>query len=169
MQSPAKYKAVVFCSGKPRSFIVGADLHAIQDLQTAEALVGCRAVANHAIAGRPRRCWSCTRYLTRLRRSPCRPVTQASSFAHLTSAVAVVNGAALGGGLELALACDVRVGDRVHAHVGLPEVTIGVIPAGGGCTRLPRLVGLSAALQLILSGARADARPYVANDWQARC
>ena len=73
--------------------------------------------------------------------------------------VAALNGPALGGGLELALACDYRVaGDAPELVVGQPEVNLGLLPAGGGTQRLPRLIGLEPALDLILSGRRLNAR-----------
>ncbi len=65
--------------------------------------------------------------------------------------IAAVNGYALGGGLELALACDFRVCAE-DAHFGLPEVLLGVIPGGGGTQRLPRLIGSSRAKELIFTG-----------------
>ena len=58
--------------------------------------------------------------------------------------LAALNGAALGGGLELALACDLRVAAQ-HAEVGLPEVGLGIIPGGGGTARLPRAIGVARA------------------------
>lgn len=67
--------------------------------------------------------------------------------------VAALDGFALGGGLELALACDVRIATP-HVQVGLPEVTLGMVPGAGGTQRLPRLTGRAAALSLILSGRR---------------
>ncbi|HUG60611.1 MAG TPA: 3-hydroxyacyl-CoA dehydrogenase NAD-binding domain-containing protein [Methylomirabilota bacterium] len=69
--------------------------------------------------------------------------------------VCVVHGTALGGGLELALACHYRVIEP-GASVGLPETTLGVIPGAGGTQRLPRLTGLAAALDLIITGRRAS-------------
>lgn len=65
--------------------------------------------------------------------------------------LAAINGFALGGGLELALACDCRFASK-NAKLGLPEVSLGIIPGYGGTQRLPRLVGTGAALQLILTG-----------------
>jgi enoyl-CoA hydratase len=70
--------------------------------------------------------------------------------------IAMINGAALGGGCELALACDVRVAAR-SARLGQPEVRLGLIPGGGGTQRLPRLVGAGRALRLILTGDLIDA------------
>jgi enoyl-CoA hydratase/carnithine racemase len=71
--------------------------------------------------------------------------------------IAAIRGYAFGGGLELALACDIRVaGD--DARLGLTEVDLAIIPGGGGTQRLPRLVGRGKALEMILTGARLDAR-----------
>lgn len=70
--------------------------------------------------------------------------------------VAAIHGYALGGGLELALACDLRVASE-DAQLGLPEVGLGVIPGFGGTQRLPRLVGEARAKELILTGERIPA------------
>lgn len=71
--------------------------------------------------------------------------------------IAAVNGFALGGGLELALACSIRVcSDK--AQFGAPEVKLGIIPGDGGTQRLPRLVGLGRALEMILTGDFIDAQ-----------
>ena len=71
--------------------------------------------------------------------------------------IAAIRGYALGGGLELALACDIRLASE-DAQLGLTEVNLAIIPGGGGTQRLPRLVGRGRALEMILTGARIDAR-----------
>ena len=70
--------------------------------------------------------------------------------------IAAVNGFALGGGCELALACHMRFASE-NAKLGLPEVGLGIIPGYGGTQRLPRLIGLGRALELICSGRMIDA------------
>jgi len=70
--------------------------------------------------------------------------------------VAAIRGLALGGGLELALACDVRIAST-DAKFGFPEVRLGMIPARGGTQRLPRIVGRAAALEMIITGDEIDA------------
>jgi enoyl-CoA hydratase len=71
--------------------------------------------------------------------------------------VAAINGFALGGGCETAMACTIRVATE-NAKFGQPEVKLGVLPGGGGTQRLPRLVGKGRALQLILSGEMISAQ-----------
>src|SRR3989454_9559644 len=71
--------------------------------------------------------------------------------------VAAIRGYALGGGLELALACDLRVASE-DAQLGLTEINLAIIPGGGGTQRLPRRLGRGKALEMILTGARIDAR-----------
>ena len=70
--------------------------------------------------------------------------------------IAAINGFALGGGLELALACDIRIA-AANATLGLTEINLAIIPGGGGTQRLPRLIGRGKALEMILTGARIPA------------
>jgi len=70
--------------------------------------------------------------------------------------IAAINGFCLGGGMELSLSCDIRISSTA-AKFGQPEVNLGIIPGGGGTQRLPRVVGVGAALRLILTGDMIDA------------
>ncbi|MER6687746.1 enoyl-CoA hydratase/isomerase family protein [Streptomyces minutiscleroticus] len=121
-------RAVVLTSTHERAFCVGADLKERNSLTDAE-LVRQRPTARAAYTG-----------VLEL------PVPT----------VAAVHGFALGGGFELALSCDLIVADRT-AVVGLPEVSVGVIPGGGGTQLLPRRVGAARAAELIFSARRVEA------------
>lgn len=85
---------------------------------------------------------------------------QLSLFSYIpkmqTPVIAAINGFALGGGLELAMSCHMRIASE-NAIMGLPEVGLGVIPGYGGTQRLPRLVGQSIAMEMILSAKKIDA------------
>ena len=89
-------------------------------------------------AGSGRACWTCIENLGK-------PV------------IAAINGFALGGGCETAMACTMRIAAE-HARFGQPEVKLGLLPGGGGTQRLPRLVGKGRALQLILTGETISAQ-----------
>ena len=71
--------------------------------------------------------------------------------------IACINGYCLGGGLEIALACDFRVASE-DSRLGLPEITLGIMPGAGGTQRLPRLVGMGIAKEMILGGGQINAQ-----------
>lgn len=119
-------RAILFRSAKPGSFIAGADVKAIAAVEDGRAGVEA-ARQGQALFGR----------------IAALPVPT----------MAAIQGTCLGGGTELALSCDYRVAaDDDRTRIGLPEVQLGILPAWGGTTRLPRLLGLSAALGVILTG-----------------
>ncbi|HBL28710.1 MAG TPA: fatty acid oxidation complex subunit alpha FadJ [Acidobacteria bacterium] len=123
---------LVITSGKPDGFVAGADLEellAVADKEAVIALLQRGHAAMERLAGLP------------------------------FPTVAAIHGACLGGGLELALACHFRVAtEHRKTKLGLPEVQLGLIPGLGGTQRLPRLVGVPGALDLILTGKQLDAR-----------
>ncbi|HXH03436.1 MAG TPA: fatty acid oxidation complex subunit alpha FadJ [Candidatus Competibacteraceae bacterium] len=117
---------VILVSGKPGSFIAGADIHMLKACRTA-AEAQQLSQAGQAFFQRIADC--------------------------KVPVVAAIDGACLGGGLELALACHGRVAtDSAKTVFGLPEVMLGVLPGGGGTQRLPRLIGIANALELMLTG-----------------
>jgi 3-hydroxyacyl-CoA dehydrogenase/enoyl-CoA hydratase/3-hydroxybutyryl-CoA epimerase len=124
-------RAIVLISRKPTSFIAGADIKSFVALRTrdeAHTLVRAGQDAINRIA------------------RMSKPV------------VAAIHGACLGGGLELALGCTYRIAtDDRSTTLGLPEVQLGILPAAGGCQRLPRLIGVQRALDLILPGRTVPA------------
>jgi 3-hydroxyacyl-CoA dehydrogenase/enoyl-CoA hydratase/3-hydroxybutyryl-CoA epimerase len=124
--------AVVIRSGKPDSFIAGADIDAIagiEDRADAETKIRLGQAVFNDLASLP------------------------------VPTVAAVSGVCVGGGLELVLACTHRVlSDSRKTSLQFPEVMLGILPAWGGTTRLPRLVGLQASLDMLLTGRKADAQ-----------
>ena len=125
-------QAVVFLSGKPDSFIVGADLEMLRGVDSAvEASALSRTLQDMQ---------------SRLVMLPA-------------PTVVAIHGNCLGGGLELALSFDARIAsDHDQTRLGLPEVQLGLLPGGGGTQRLPRIIGVKAALDLMLTGRQLRAR-----------
>lgn len=125
-------KAVVVASGKPTSFVAGADIKLLEGLTSLDQAIALSRTGHKAME-RVERC--------------------------KVPVVAAIAGPCLGGGLELALACQGRVvASDVPTKLGLPEVQLGILPGLGGTQRLPRLVGVRTALDLLLTGKQLDAR-----------
>src|SRR5216117_1755505 len=119
-------KAVAFFSGKTDNFIAGGDIEEFVTLSSAAEAERLSAEGQDM--------------LDRVARFP-KPIAVG------------IHGSCLGGGFEFALACHYRVAtDHPKTQIGLPEVQLGILPAAGGCQRLPRLVGARAALDMILAG-----------------
>jgi 3-hydroxyacyl-CoA dehydrogenase/enoyl-CoA hydratase/3-hydroxybutyryl-CoA epimerase len=130
LETDADIKGLVITSGKP-TFIVGADIDQLTQITRAEdAFAVCEALKRDL-----RRMEKCGK-----------PV------------VAALNGTALGGGLELALACHARIAlNDPKLKLGLPEVKLGLLPGGGGTQRVPRLIGIQKAMDLITTGKELTA------------
>lgn len=130
IESDREIKVLVFASGKPDSFVAGADLEMllkIGDAREARSLSESSQRIQRRIAA-------------------LRPVT-----------VAAIHGACLGGGLELAMAFDGRIASHHEkTRLGLPEVQLGLLPGGGGTQRLPALTGIETALDLLLTGRQVN-------------
>jgi len=125
LEHDTRVRALVLRSGKDRIFVAGADLKAIRRMP--HARVNDLIWLGQAVFDR----------LARLK----------------IPKIAAIHGAAMGGGFEVALACDWRIAsDHESTKIGLPETQLGILPAWGGSTRLPRLVGVRKALDLITSG-----------------
>ena len=119
-------RGVVFKSAKPSIFIAGADLKSFADDPTPERIS----------------------YLIKLGQDTFNRIEDLR-----ITTVAAINGACLGGGYELALACDHRVATLDSStKIGLPETMLGILPAWGGSTRLPRMIGIAGAMNIILAG-----------------
>lgn len=131
LAADAEVKAVILISRKPGSFIAGADIDEFVALTSRDEA------------------WALVRGGQEL----------INKFERLGKpVVAAIDGACLGGGLEAALACTYRIAtEHPKTRIGLPEVQLGIIPAAGGCQRLPRLIGIREALDLILAGKQLPA------------
>ena len=125
-------KALLIMSGKPKTFIAGANLREIEYLINDPESIKKMLSMGHRI-------------FNKLQELPF-------------PTIAVIDGICLGGGLELALACNYRVViDNPKTRLGLPEVNLGIFPGWGGTQRLPRLVGLERGLKMILTGKPVSA------------
>ncbi|WP_318377439.1 fatty acid oxidation complex subunit alpha FadJ [Enterobacter sp.] len=119
-------RGVVFISAKKDNFVAGADIHMIDRCKTAKDAEELARQGQQVMA---------------------------EIHALTIPVIAAIHGACLGGGLELALACHGRVcTDDPKTQLGLPEVQLGLLPGSGGTQRLPRLIGVSTALEMILTG-----------------
>ena len=124
----ASPRGLIVASAKPDQFVAGADLSLLSGALSADQISEASRATHRVVSA-----------------------IRALPF----TTVAAINGNALGGGYELALACDWRVAaDAPRARIGLPEVQLGLLPAGGGTQLLPRLIGLPRALDVILNARR---------------
>lgn len=128
LNSAGDIRVIILTGAGDKAFVAGADIAAMQNLTPDEA--SAFAELGHSTMNR-------------------------LSDSGIIS-IAAINGFALGGGMELALACDLRLAADT-AKMGLPEVTLGLIPGFGGTQRLPRLVGQGVALEMIATGDMIDA------------
>jgi len=131
-RSHQQLAGLVLISGKPDNFVAGADISMIANCKTAQEAEALAKQGQDVMA-----------------------MIAALPF----PVVAAIHGACLGGGLELALACDARIcslDDKTR--LGLPEVQLGLLPGSGGTQRLPRLIGVQQALPLILTGKQLRAK-----------
>ncbi len=131
LETDPAIKAVVIGSAKPTNFLAGADIRWLRQIEDAAGAAELIADLNKGF-GR----------------------IEDLTAKHGKPVVAAIHGPCLGGGMELALACSIRVAsnDEGATQLGQPEVKLGLIPGGGATQRLPRLIGLAAALDLILTG-----------------
>jgi 3-hydroxyacyl-CoA dehydrogenase / enoyl-CoA hydratase / 3-hydroxybutyryl-CoA epimerase len=131
LESEKALKGLIIQSAKPKIFIAGADLNGFTKNVSAEGLAKLIEQGQNTF--------------NRIEKLPC-------------PTVAAIHGVALGGGLEIALACDFRIATSHSAtKLGLPETNLGILPAWGGSTRLPKLIGLPNALDAILPGRQFTA------------
>jgi 3-hydroxyacyl-CoA dehydrogenase/enoyl-CoA hydratase/3-hydroxybutyryl-CoA epimerase len=132
IKSDKSITGIVVCSGKEDSFVAGADINMINDCKTHEEVVS----------------------LSRQGQMIFSQLEQLN-----VPVVAAINGACLGGGLELAMACHARVcSDSSKTALGLPEVQLGLLPGSTGTQKLPKLVGVQKALDMMLTGKQLKAK-----------
>jgi len=126
------YKAVIFVSKKNKIFIAGADIEEIKSMTT-------RPQFEAAV------------------RAGQEIMNMVEDLPMLT--IAAVNGACMGGGCEFIMACDYRIASEdASTKIGLPEIQLGILPGFGGCVRMPKLIGLQSALDIILAGKSVNAK-----------
>jgi len=128
-RSDESVRAVVF-TGEGRAFIAGADINEFRDLSDK------KTGSDYLINGQD---------VTNIIEASDKPF------------IAAINGFCLGGGMEMALACHIRLADE-KAQLGLPEIKLGIIPGYGGTQRTPRLIGRGRAMELVLSGNFIDGK-----------
>jgi 3-hydroxyacyl-CoA dehydrogenase / enoyl-CoA hydratase / 3-hydroxybutyryl-CoA epimerase len=132
MERSSDIKRIILASGKPSIFIAGADVSEFSKVTSPDQ----------------------AREYTRFGQQTFHRFSKLPQVK-----VAAINGACVGGGCEVAISCDWRVmSDSPKAQIGLPETKLGIFPAWGGTTKLPRLIGLPAALDIILKGKQLDGR-----------
>lgn len=128
LEKSTAVKVVIITGAGEKAFVAGGDIAAMQPLEPLQA---------RQIAQKAQRLFNAIEFGSKIY-------------------IAAINGYALGGGCELALACDMRIAAE-RAKLGQPEVKLGIIPGWGGTQRLPRLIGRSRAKQLMLTGAMVSA------------
>lgn len=132
LNSGGETRVLIITGSGDKAFVAGADIAAMKDMSTSQA-----------------------QEFADLGHSAMNTLADSGMIS-----IAAINGFALGGGMELALACDIRLASA-NAKMGLPEVTLGLIPGFGGTQRLPRVVGKGLALELIITGDMIDAQRAV--------
>ncbi|NND81638.1 MAG: fatty acid oxidation complex subunit alpha FadJ [Gammaproteobacteria bacterium] len=132
IEADPELRGLIFASAKPDCFLAGADINLLQGIKTAE-----QAEANS---------------------KRLHAMTQRIADMPLVT-VAAIHGICLGGGLELSLAFDYRVASTAAStRIGVPEVQLGILPGGGGTQRIPRLIDLPTALDMMLTGRQLSAK-----------
>jgi len=145
VEATDEIRAVVFTGGLPEVFIRHYDVGVLAETAEKMAGRGMQFETSRSVPESP--------YHVCLRRMTESPV----------AFIAALNGTAMGGGFELALACDIRIALDGNYDLGLPEINIGLLPGAGGTQRLPRLIGEGRAFEMIARGRTLT--PAEALDW----